>query len=431
MPFLPHAEGDAWPGSEHGVRAPLTARDCSPTPEQSLLAQTKLLHSVLDSMGDGLVVANTFGKFLVWNAAAEKIVGSGPLELPIEQWVESFGLYEPVEGQPYPTEQLPLVRALRGESCESEMLVRSPRSTKSFWIEIAGRPLKDDKGTVIGAVAAIRDITERKISDQKLRQQHDELESSILQRTVQLEAANRELESFSYSVAHDLRAPLRHIAGFAQILGDDFSSSLEPEAKKYLERIQQGTRRLGLLLDELLNLLRVGRQPLNLQVIDLTAIVREVIAELAPQYAGRDVEWKLTPLPAAQCDATLVKQVFENLLSNAIKYSRPRRRAVIEIGEAQRDQQPAIFVRDNGVGFNMKYAGKLFGVFQRLHRDEEFEGTGVGLATVQRIIQKHRGTVWVEAELDRGATFYFTLAGLQAKQPVPQHHLGGIKNEGL
>jgi signal transduction histidine kinase len=415
------AEKEAWPALNADEEGLLSPKRPLLTTEQALLAQTGLLQSVLDSLGDGLIVTDISGKFLVWNAAAARLIGAAPAGLPMDQWPAMFGFYETVECKPYPAEQLPMFRALRGESCESEILVRTPHSSRSIWIEVTAHPLRDSSGTVRAGVTALRDVTERRISEQKIRKLNDELESRVLQRTAQLEAANRELESFSYSVAHDLRAPLRHIAGFAQILLDDFSSQLEPEAQQYLARVQQGTRRMGLLADELLNLARVGRQQLNLQTTDMTAIAREVIAELKPEYAGRCVEWKLGDLPSVQCDAALMKQVFQSLISNAIKYSRPRARAIIEIGQAQCKQQTAIFVRDNGVGFNMKYAGKLFGVFQRLHRNEDFEGTGIGLATVHRIIQKHRGEVWVEAELDIGATFYFTLKGLGETPPFADH----------
>ena len=214
-------------------------------------------------------------------------------------------------------------------------------------------------------------------------------------------------------MAHDLRAPLRHIAGFSGILVEEFGPALAAEAQRYLQRIQEGTQKMGRLVDELLTLAKVGRQPLNLQMAGLNSIVQEVISMLQPDIEGRQVEWKIADLPFVECDPALLRQVFQNLLSNALKYSRPRPQAVIEIGQILQNEHSVVFVRDNGVGFSMKYADKLFGVFQRLHRSEDFEGTGVGLATVQRIIKKHQGKVWAEAELDRGATFYFTLGGLQ------------------
>jgi len=225
----------------------------------------------------------------------------------------------------------------------------------------------------------------------------------------ELAAANKELEAFTYSVSHDLRAPLRHISGFSKILSEEFSESLPPEAQHHVQRIQEGTRRMGQLVDDLLNLGRVGRKELSLQVAGIRSIVEEVQNNLKSEIGDRKVEWRIGDLPYVECDTSLIHQVFQNLLSNALKFTRPRSLAVIEIGQEQRNGDSVVFVRDNGVGFSMKYADKLFGVFQRLHRQEDFEGTGVGLATVQRIIQKHGGRIWAEAELDKGASFYFTL----------------------
>ncbi|PYU30163.1 MAG: histidine kinase [Acidobacteria bacterium] len=225
----------------------------------------------------------------------------------------------------------------------------------------------------------------------------------------ELEAANRELEAFAYSVSHDLRAPLRRINGFAGILLEDFSAQLDPVAKGYLERVSQAGRHMCQLLDDLLNLSRVTRKELTRRRTDLDSLVKEVRDSLQPEIEGREIEWQIGCLPTVECDPGLIKQVFANLLLNAIKYTRPRQRATIQVDQMICDGQPAVFVRDNGVGFDMKYADKLFGVFQRLHRQEDFEGTGVGLATVQRIIHKHGGRVWAEAEPYKGATFYFIL----------------------
>ena len=262
-------------------------------------------------------------------------------------------------------------------------------------------------------MVAFRDVSRKRADEREIRRLNNELEQRVIQRTAELEAANRELEAFSYSVSHDLRAPLRHIAGFSGILVEEFGPTLEPEARRHLQRIQEGTQRMGVLVDELLNLSRVGRHALNLQTTALKSLVDDIVPVLQSECEGREVEWKIGALPRVSCDSPLIRQVFQNLLSNALKYSRPRSRAVIEVGQSQIEGQPAIFVRDNGVGFNMKYADKLFGVFQRLHRADEFEGTGIGLATVQRIIHKHGGRIWADAELDRGATFYFTLNDME------------------
>jgi hypothetical protein len=285
-----------------------------------------------------------------------------------------------------------------------------------YWVDTTIVPTLSSDGKPRQYVAIRADITERKLAEAEIQKLNDELEHRVIERTAQLEEVNKELESFTYSVAHDLRAPLRHIVGFSGILVEEFGASLSVEAQRYLQRIQDGTRKMGQLVDELLSLARVGRQETVLQQVGLNSIVKEVIGMLQPDLVGRQVEWRIADLPFVECDPTLLKQVFQNLISNALKYSRPRPRAVIEIGHTQLNGDSAIFVRDNGVGFNMKYADKLFGVFQRLHRAEDFEGTGVGLATVQRIIKKHQGKVWADAQLDKGATFYFNLGGMQTAE---------------
>lgn len=224
-----------------------------------------------------------------------------------------------------------------------------------------------------------------------------------------LQSTNRELEAFTYSVSHDLRAPLRQIDGFSRILSESLWSHLDDKTRHYLTRIQEGTKHMGRLVDDLLGLARLGQQSPRARETALTPIVLEVIAELDPETGDREVEWLLDELPTAVCDPGLMRIVFTNLASNALKYTRPRSRATIEIGCTSHEGRMTLFVRDNGVGFNMKYADKLFGVFQRLHRSEEFEGTGVGLATVQRIVHKHGGEIWADSAPDAGATFYFTL----------------------
>jgi len=376
---------------------------------EALQAQTLMLKSVLDSMAEGLVAADEQGKFLIWNRAAERIVGFGPADLPVEEWSGHYGNYLPDGITPVPTDQLPLVRAIRGEVSISEIFLRNPKLAEGTWIEASGSPLKDKDGTVHGGVVAFRDITRRKADEREIQELNDELEHRVLERTAQLETANKELEAFSYSVSHDLRAPLRHISGFSKLLMEEFGPSLNPEAQRYVERIQAGTQKMGLLVDELLNLARVGRHALSLQPTGLNSIVAEVVAILQPDTAGRQVRWVIADLPAVECDPVLVKLIFQNLLANALKFTRLRAQAIIEIGRKEEDGQPVLMVRDNGIGFNMKYVDKLFGVFQRLHRAEDFEGTGIGLATVQRIVQKHGGRVWAETEVGNGSTFSFTL----------------------
>jgi light-regulated signal transduction histidine kinase (bacteriophytochrome) len=197
---------------------------------------------------------------------------------------------------------------------------------------------------------------------------------------------------------------------------EDYSAALPEDARRYLSRVREGTLHMGNLVDDLLNLARIGRKELNRQVTGLDSVVAEIISEQKRETEGREIEWRIQALPFSDCDPALLKVVMTNLISNAVKYTRPRQRAVIEIGTVEQDGGLVIFVRDNGVGFSMKYADKLFGVFQRLHRVEDFEGTGVGLATVQRIVHKHGGRIWAEAEIDKGATFYFTLAAVAQAQ---------------
>jgi PAS domain S-box-containing protein len=246
--------------------------------------------------------------------------------------------------------------------------------------------------------AAARDNTDRKQAEEEIRRVN-----------AQLAAANQELEAFTYSVSHDLRAPLRHIDGFSKLLLEGYETALGEDARRYLQRIRQGAVRMGQLIDELLNLSRVGRSQLSLKRTNLNSLVEDVLEGLKAEAQGRDIRWKINSLPPLRCDPGLLRQVFENLISNALKFTRPRPTAVIEVGKEVRSGQPVVFVRDNGVGFNMKHVAKLFGIFQRLHRQEDFEGTGVGLATVQRIIHKHGGQVWADAEPDKGATFFFTV----------------------
>jgi light-regulated signal transduction histidine kinase (bacteriophytochrome) len=294
-------------------------------------------------------------------------------------------------------------------------------------VAVRGVPLLEGDGNIREWVGTCTDITERKRAEEEVRRLNAELEQRVIQRTSQLEASNRELEAFTYSVSHDLRAPLRHISGFSKILTEEFGPNLPAEAQHHVQRIQEGTRRMGLLVDDLLNLGRIGRHEVKLQVTGLSSIVNEVVDELKPEWAGRQVAWRVDNLPFVECDPGLIKQAFQNLLSNAVKFTRPRDHAVIEIGQQDKDGTPVVFVRDNGVGFNMKYSDKLFGVFQRLHRPEDFEGTGVGLATVQRIIQKHGGRIWAEAELDKGATFYFTLGACEKTNLKTKAAMAGEK----
>jgi PAS domain S-box-containing protein len=379
--------------------------------QKDLEGQKILLQSVLDSMLEGLIAVDEVGKFILWNPAAEKLLGLGPaIGLSPAEWTSYYGVYLPNSDTPFPSERLPLARALAGEANNTEMVFLNSGLSQKIWVEGNAAPLRDDNGVVTGAVIALRDVTQRKTDELEIRQLNERLEEKIAERTAQLASANHELEAFTYSVSHDLRAPLRHIGGFSKLLISDFGSSMPSEASRYLQRIGDAVIRMGLLVDGLLGLAKLGRLPLQVQSYELNSIVDLVVSILAPECEGRDVEWRIGRLPSLECDRILVGQVFQNLLSNALKYSRGRARAIIEVDSIQHVGQPVtVFVRDNGVGFEMQYATKLFEVFQRMHTDAEFEGTGVGLATVHRIVKKHGGRIWAEAEIDRGATFFFNL----------------------
>lgn len=378
--------------------------------QEALAKQSAILTSVLNHMGDGVAVADEGGRFVLSNPAAERILGLLLREVPPEQWWAHYGLYQPDQTTLFSPEELPLVRSIGGAPADNqEIFVRNAGCPDGVWISVTSRPLAVPAGELRAGVAVFHDITQQKLAEQEARQLSAELERLVAQRTAQLQDAIQQLEGFSYSVSHDLRAPLRAIHGFSSALLEDCAPQLEEGAQGYLHSIADAAQRMGQLIDDLLAFSRLGRKPIQSTRIDMAELARSVYEELRLAAPERRLQCVIQPLPPAWGDRAMVRQVLVNLLSNAIKFTKDRDPARIEVGGSNGGDLHTYHVKDNGAGFDTRYAGKLFGVFQRLHTLEEFEGTGVGLAIVRRIVQRHGGRAWAEGKTNEGATFYFTL----------------------
>jgi PAS domain S-box-containing protein len=373
----------------------------------------KLNALTLEALGEGVCSVNSEGKISLVNPAAAKMLGYNTDEL-VGFTIQRVFQPRYADGAQVVEDKCALFATFRdgkNRRCSDESFTRKDGSY--FPVEYICSPIIEE-AKIKGSVIVFNDITERKHAEQKIRELNTGLEKRVQERTAQLTVANQELEAFAYSVSHDLRAPLRSINGFSDIIQEEFADRLEPDAKKYFALIQKSSSMMGNLVDDLLNFSRLGRQGLNKTQVDVTSLVKDTLDSMESEIIDRKIEIKLHPLPDTEADPVLFRQIYVNLISNAIKFSRKVTKAQIEIGYLENqpyknEEVACYFVKDNGVGFDMKYIDKLFGVFQRLHSAVEYEGTGVGLAIVDRIIRKHGGMIWAQSAVGKGTSFFFTL----------------------
>ncbi len=377
-----------------------------------------LLQAALDCSSAGIAIADApSGQLRYVNRAGLLIRGADEAEvvtdIDINKYVASWKLLD-LDGTPLKTDQVPLARAvLFGETSKREFLIRRDEHEDRIVLANAA-PIRNTKNKVIAGIVVFVDLTENKRAEKQIHILNMELEQRVAERTAQLDAANKELEAFSYSVSHDLRAPLRHVQGYVDMLGREAEGRLSEQGRHYMKTIADASLEMGVLIDDLLAFSRMGRVDMAETRVNLDTLVQDSLHILEPATRGRNIVWKIPPLPVVQADPAMLRLVLDNLLGNAVKFTRPRDPAHIEMGCAgTEDGRVILFVRDNGVGFDPQYGHKLFGVFQRLHTTEQFEGTGIGLANVRRIITRHGGRTWAEGKLNEGATFYFTLKTAQ------------------
>jgi len=363
-------------------------------------SEERLRLAIANVTSYAILTLDSQGHVATWNAGAERIKGYRAEEIIGKHFSCFYPPQDVLAGKP----EMKLRIAARDGRMEDEGW-RVRKDGTRFWGSVVITAMRNAQGELIGFSKVTRDLTERKSAEERIQALNHNLEHHV----AELTAANRELDAFTYSLAHDLRAPLRHIHGFATILMENFQEKADDEAKRLLGKILKSSKEMGVMVDDLLNFARLGRVELQRTRVDLAQMVEEVKRQLEPDMQGRSINWEVDALPTVSGDPALLRQVLVNLLSNAVKYTSKEPDAQIKVGSRNGGSEITMFVRDNGAGFEMQYAEKLFRVFQRLHRAEEFEGTGVGLANVRRIIERHGGRIWAEGAPGKGATFYFSL----------------------
>ena len=371
--------------------------------QQDVRASERKFRETVESLEEGYYSVTVDGVLLDHNPAFCRVLG-------IEGDVVDLRGQRTPDFWRTPEDRDAYVDLLQREGHVRGYLVAARRADGSdIVVLLNARLVRDEGGAVRRIEGTVLDFTARKAAEDEVGRLNAELEQRVLDRTAELDGANRELEAFAYSVSHDLRAPLRHVSGFSTLLAERSAGDLDEKGRHYVEVISTSVLQMGVLIDDLLQFSRTGRAELHIESVDMDATLAEALEPLKREIDGRDVEWTIRPLPQVVADRALLRQVWANLVGNAVKYTRGRVPARIEIGAAGVNGESVFFVRDNGVGFDMQYAHKLFGVFQRLHSDAEFEGTGIGLANVKRIVTRLGGAVWAEGEPDQGAAFYFSL----------------------
>lgn len=361
--------------------------------------------SVAQSAKDAVIAADSSGNIIFWNNGARAIFGYEEEEVlgkPLTFLMPER--YRDAHRRGLERYRSTGETRVIGKTVELHGL---GKGGSEFPLELSLATWKTGAGTFYSGI--IRDITERKQAEEDIRKLNTNLEQRVIERTTQLEAANKELETFSYSVSHDLRAPFRHIVGFTELLKKNVSSTLDEKSRHYLNMIEESAKQSGNLIDDLLVFSQMGRAEMLKSQVSLERLVQEAMGDLQGEMRERNIAWKIGPLPEVHGDPSMLRLALVNLISNALKYTRKRAQAQIEIGCTDGKDETVFFIRDNGVGFDMRYVDKLFLVFQRLHNAEEFEGTGIGLANVRRTIHRHGGRTWAQGSVDEGATFYFSL----------------------